>query len=796
MRRLIPVTLLGAVAGLSFQGAFEVGDIAVFCLIVALLQAGIAWGLLRLRATLARRSLPALPFAVLGAALGWLIFLPVIAQMMASGPKDPGTFLTILGDAVTDGPHRLLTTTPAAQPSAVLLTLLGSLVWWTTFWSATAALTESSSLLVALPPIILVAAGTAAAAGAGNPGALSVASGFVVLVVLFLWTDQGERERPAQSRARARDAFVSSAPALAGITAAALLAVALGPRLPGMSHREPWDPRKLLGSPAPVTTNADPLSQADEWLKSDSPAELFRVHTTDHTQPLRWVTLDAYDGRKWTSSADFRLAGKSLPKPDAEQLPPGPTTALSESLHVDHLPGPWLPAAGVVRSFGTDAALRVDPRLAALATGDGLDVAGLDYRVDSELPVLDDPTRLAAAPPGHGGTVEALRTLPAGMPTDVAEWSTGSVDGMDPYAQLQHLAQVVSTKFRYDSKAAPGQSYGRLNLLIQDAAKAAGANGDTGSGDPSTGPSSGATPSADPSTGAAAGPDSPVGTSPDLLATLFAVAAREAGFPTRIVVGFDPGTAVGADEYSVTGADVRIWPEAYFAGVGWVPFLDAIPATGSASTPGSAPVQAVPTGSATAAAPSSHAPAPNPSVSGPLPSVQFQQPTPTKHHVSSIAFVVGGLVAVVAGTVPLVLLALRRRARRLRRQDPDPRRRTLWAWEDALTALASSGRVGRSARAATLREWRSWTPREIAAAAPGRIGAAGSGASVRSNSLPTAESAAAESVTAESGGVASVQRLASLSEAAVYAPDPPYPHEADEAWACADTIRTLAKRRH
>ena len=56
-----------------------------------------------------------------------------------------------------------------------------------------------------------------------------------------------------------------------------------------------------------------------------------------------------------------------------------------------------------------------------------------------------------------------------------------------------------------------------------------------------------------------------------------AVMARVLDIPSRVVVGYAPGRAVGFDEdeqqvYEVTSDDLHAWPELYFEGVGWVGF--------------------------------------------------------------------------------------------------------------------------------------------------------------------------------------------------------------------------------
>ena len=68
-----------------------------------------------------------------------------------------------------------------------------------------------------------------------------------------------------------------------------------------------------------------------------------------------------------------------------------------------------------------------------------------------------------------------------------------------------------------------------------------------------------------------------------------AVMARELGIPSRIAVGFAPGSTTGQTEtvggralngFEATGRDAHAWPELYFQGLGWVPF-EPTPSRGS-----------------------------------------------------------------------------------------------------------------------------------------------------------------------------------------------------------------------
>ena len=63
-------------------------------------------------------------------------------------------------------------------------------------------------------------------------------------------------------------------------------------------------------------------------------------------------------------------------------------------------------------------------------------------------------------------------------------------------------------------------------------------------------------------------------------ASAFAVLARAAGLPTRVVVGFLPVDRDEQGYWEVRGRDAVASPEVYFAELGWVPF-DPRPGAGT-----------------------------------------------------------------------------------------------------------------------------------------------------------------------------------------------------------------------
>ncbi len=63
-------------------------------------------------------------------------------------------------------------------------------------------------------------------------------------------------------------------------------------------------------------------------------------------------------------------------------------------------------------------------------------------------------------------------------------------------------------------------------------------------------------------------------------AAALAVMLRVANIPARVVLGYSHAAPNAAGQFEVTSDDAHAWVEAYFQGVGWVPF-DPTPLTGA-----------------------------------------------------------------------------------------------------------------------------------------------------------------------------------------------------------------------
>jgi len=184
-----------------------------------------------------------------------------------------------------------------------------------------------------------------------------------------------------------------------------------------------------------------------------------------------------------------------------------------------------------------------------------------------------------------------------------------------------------------------------------------------------------------------------------------------------------------------------------------LPFYEAVP-NGKGTSGDVNPVQQQPSAVPTSETPSSQASQSAAPYTGP--SVQLNNPV-HKSKTSLVLFVVGLIAALLVAAVCVVLavaLVSRRRRLAVRRRDPDPRRRTQWAWLESLDALGIDSRT-------------TTTPLELALRAGGPLG---------------------------DDGAEPIRRLAGLAEVAAYAPLAPNQDQAEQAWTCADQIRVLSRR--
>jgi transglutaminase-like putative cysteine protease len=285
--------------------------------------------------------------------------------------------------------------------------------------------------------------------------------------------------------------------------------------------------------------------------------------TSRTNQPVITYTSSSPDPGYLRLTSDDLIQGVTFSAP---VLRAPPTSAVSAKLPVTTPPGSpvttnihispsltvsWLPveetATGVTASHDW-----LYDRATSTIFSSNTTTGGLNYAVVS---VPNQPTaeELSGSPPAISSTlssaVAADLAVPSAVPTSVLNLTRSVIAGATtPYARAVAIEQFFtgpSSPFTYDTTVKPV--------------------------------------------------DSPAALSDFLLRThrgfcqqysgAMAMMARVAGIPSRVAVGFTPGTQQAGGSWLVTTHDYHAWPELYFVGYGWLPFEPTPRGDGQARVP-------------------------------------------------------------------------------------------------------------------------------------------------------------------------------------------------------------------
>ncbi|WP_018680144.1 DUF3488 and transglutaminase-like domain-containing protein [Actinokineospora enzanensis] len=492
--RLVAVVvcgILGALVGLAFAPVF--GGFPRQFVVSILVTAGVGT-VVAVGAALLPRVPAALSVVVgtlLVAGTAWLVVAPE-------------------GD-VLDGPWLLLTGALPADPSGPGLTAIAAVAGWLSLVGGVLAATAHGPLVPLVPSVV----GFTAALGVGASGTrLPQWFGAVTVVAVVAVVLTGSSRPPS------RGMLLGAAIVAAVATTAA---VVLAPLVPAAAR--PADARALVDAPVFPRTGISPLQQFPAWRAGDLRLR-FDGTTSERVDRLRMATLDRFDGTYWTTSADYRRAGTTLPK--GTDISPAGTRTIGETVNLT-TPGElaWLPTPG--RAGHLDiGGLGVDE-----ASGDVIVPTDRSvprgYTATSTLPLLTADRIRAGTPTTGPGPAKPLPAELAGFASSRTAQSPGGAAGL---LALLSAFTGPNTEFRYDRSERPASGHGLFqigNLLTQH-----------------------------------------VGTE-EQFASGFAVLARSLGYDARVVLGFRPRYQ-GEHSFTVTEADVDAWVEVHFDDLGWVPF--------------------------------------------------------------------------------------------------------------------------------------------------------------------------------------------------------------------------------
>lgn len=355
-----------------------------------------------------------------------------------------------------------------------------------------------------------------------------------VAVLVLIRVETRSRERPLE-RAAERSAGV---PATAvGIGAiAVVVAVVATPLLPQPALR----PGGGLGP----GTGIDATLQLGDDLRRPETVEVLRVQTDAGAAPyLRATTLSRFEGGVWepdrvrTVPLDSELGLGTVSVGTGVRV-----VETRTSVEVVNLASVWLPV-----SFPA------------------VSVSGLDGRWAA---VPYNRTVISQSGSTQGQTYEVIANQPRPTLEQIRQYSAGGPELRDETTELPADAPDIITELAAEVTAGATNDYDRLIAMqrwfrggeFRYSLDAPVEDGFDGSG----------------AEAVARFLEVREGYCVHF-ASAFALMARSLHMPTRIVVGYLPGTATtdvesGQTVYSVSSSLLHAWPEVFFDNVGWVPF--------------------------------------------------------------------------------------------------------------------------------------------------------------------------------------------------------------------------------
>jgi hypothetical protein len=459
-----------------------------------------------------------------------------------------------------------------------------------------------------------------------------------VLALILLRTNRIHAGTTAPQTTRSGFAF-----GIPVVVAVAGLGVLGGQLLPLAQGEDRFDLRDLHTLPVTIADTLTPLAGLKSQLREQPPRRLFTVELDDPSADrIKVAALDNFDGTLWTSTDKYVIAGRQLA---ADRLP-GRSRPVSARIEIDGLNGPYLPVLGQpARLERTDDTNEIgfSESSGVLATT-AVSSRGTRYTVAGEISARDDGLSLALP----SATTEFLpyTALPDSLPPRLRTLAREiTATDQTPYGKLVAIEKYLRG-LPYSINTEPGHSIGALSRLL------------TGSepGD---------------KTGYA-----------EQHAAAFAVLARAAGFPARVVVGYRlPANVNGV--HAVTTSDAHAWAEVAFDGYGWVAFeptdmthTSTEPQTRSDS-PVTGPQQLNPPPAA-------------PPVVGSLPDAQGKGSSGWGGVLRTTAVAAISLVSLLA-LVGALIIAGKTRQRGRRRRAADRSARVLGAWQEATDRLLERG---------------------------------------------------------------------------------------------------------
>lgn len=283
-------------------------------------------------------------------------------------------------------------------------------------------------------------------------------------------------------------------------------------------------------------TSINPIVSMRRDLDQNTPQPLFSYTTTGKPEYLRMLTLDKFDGTQWTpaafSSPGDEDAGNRLAPPSNVTVKPSSTS--TTDVTVSGLKEPYLPVPMVPTTVKAHGDWLYNPTTSVVYSKHSSTIH-LRYEVTSDVYSPDESTLNSIVINTQDPSLAPYLKVPDNLPATISAEADNVValaHATTPYQKAVALQNWFQSNFTYDVTAKSGSNTSALLSFLQDR----------------------------------------TGYCEQFAATM-ALMARLEGIPSRVDVGFTPGTKATDDQtYLVTTADAHSWPELYFPGAGWLRF--------------------------------------------------------------------------------------------------------------------------------------------------------------------------------------------------------------------------------
>lgn len=345
--------------------------------------------------------------------------------------------------------------------------------------------------------------------------------GSVIMAIAVLRASHGDQGATwLGNRASRRLGPTVRAAAVLGVVAVGA-GLIFGPRVPGVEEEPIINTRTRNGDGTEILS---PMVDVQARLVKRSNTEMFTVRLDGEPAYLRVASLGDFDGKAFTSEADYADAVDFSAEPVG-----GAVREIRQQIRISALGSVWLPAIYSPIAINPTADFEFDPETAGLVRQDKL-YNGLTYEVVSRVSALTPADLQATAsfspPPGN------YLDLPGDFPTDLVRRAQEITAGAPTvYDQMIALQNFFRNNFTYNATVSRGHSIRSIEAFLR--AKEGYC---------------------------------------EQFATTFAAFARVVGVPSRVAVGFTPGDKDASGVWHVLGKHAHAWPEIWFDGIGWVPF--------------------------------------------------------------------------------------------------------------------------------------------------------------------------------------------------------------------------------